>query len=330
MSREFDFIGDVHGRGHCLERLLGKLGYRRTRGVWRHPIKTAIFTGDLIDRGSQQFETVDIVRRMCLDGAAHCIMGNHEYNAIGWVTPDPTRPGQFRRAHDDHNLRQHAAFLQQAETAPLRYRDIIDWFRTLPILLEIGQVRVAHACWDERHSPAIKAACRPDGSLSERGLIESLTPGTELHAACDAFVKGPRVRLPGGSTYVDYLGERRHEVRIAWWRPTLTVHGCALPLPGIGFDAVPDGPLDPAFVPAISNEHLHFFGHYWMKGRPRVLRRNIACVDYYDGDDRQLTAYRWEGEQLLDDSRFVQALDPDESAQTVPACRHVAAGARIQ
>jgi len=61
---------------------------------------------------------------MCLDGAAHCIMGNHEYNAIGWVTPDPTRPGQFRRAHDDHNLRQHAAFLQQAETAPLRYRDI--------------------------------------------------------------------------------------------------------------------------------------------------------------------------------------------------------------
>jgi len=322
MSTALDVIGDVHGRGHALERLLDRLGYRRIRGVWRHPSRTAIFTGDLIDRGPEQFETVDIVRRMCLDGAAHCVMGNHEYNAIGWVTPDPNRPGRFRRAHSDHNLHQHAAFLRQAQIAPLRYREIIDWFRTLPILLEMGQVRVAHACWDERHAPALKAACRPDGSLGESALVESLTPGTALHAACDIFVKGPRVRLPGGSTYVDHLGERRHEVRIAWWRPTRTVRGCALPLPGTGFAAVPDGPLDPAAVPAISDAHLYFFGHYWLKGRPRVLRGNIACVDYCDGDDRQLTAYRWDGERLLDDSGFVQALDPDASARTMLACRH--------
>jgi hypothetical protein len=33
-------------------------------------------------------------------GSARCILGNHEFNAIGWFTPDPGSPGGFLRSHD--------------------------------------------------------------------------------------------------------------------------------------------------------------------------------------------------------------------------------------
>jgi len=49
-----------------------------------------------------------------------------------------------------------------------------------------------------------------------------------------------------------------------------------------------------------------FFGHYWMEGKPEPLARNIACLDYsvakLGGD---LTAYRWNGEQVLTIEGFV-------------------------
>lgn len=47
----YDIIGDVHGHASALAALLTRLGYRETRGAWRHPDRQAIFVGDLIDRG---------------------------------------------------------------------------------------------------------------------------------------------------------------------------------------------------------------------------------------------------------------------------------------
>ena len=69
----FDVIGDIHGEFDKLTSLLGVLGYSETAGVWRHPQRTAVFVGDLIDRGPQQLETVGLVRGMVEAGAARCI-----------------------------------------------------------------------------------------------------------------------------------------------------------------------------------------------------------------------------------------------------------------
>ena len=80
-------IGDVHGEFEKLVALLNHLGYREQAGTFRHPGRTAIFVGDLVDRGPKQLATVDLVRRMVEAGSALCIMGNHEFNAIAWVTP---------------------------------------------------------------------------------------------------------------------------------------------------------------------------------------------------------------------------------------------------
>jgi hypothetical protein len=45
-----------------------------------------IFVGDFIDRGPQQREVLRIARAMCEAGSASAVLGNHEFNAIGWAT----------------------------------------------------------------------------------------------------------------------------------------------------------------------------------------------------------------------------------------------------
>ena len=50
-DRIIDFIGDVHGCGQTLGRLLRKLGYQFEQGAYRHSERRVVFIGDLFDRG---------------------------------------------------------------------------------------------------------------------------------------------------------------------------------------------------------------------------------------------------------------------------------------
>jgi hypothetical protein len=77
-------------------------------------------------------------------GAALAVMGNHELNAIAWHTPDARRPGEFLRSHHseewgEKNRKQHAAFLVEVEDQPARHAEIIDWFLTLPLWLDLPE-----------------------------------------------------------------------------------------------------------------------------------------------------------------------------------------------
>ena len=71
----YDVIGDIHGQLGKLVSLLSLLGYAESGGLFRHPSRTAIFVGDLIDRGPQQLATVDLVQRMVQAGSARCVLG---------------------------------------------------------------------------------------------------------------------------------------------------------------------------------------------------------------------------------------------------------------
>lgn len=50
-----------------------------------------IFLGDFIDRGPKIRETLQIVRAMVDAGTALAVMGNHEYNAICFHSPESAR-----------------------------------------------------------------------------------------------------------------------------------------------------------------------------------------------------------------------------------------------
>ncbi len=91
----YDIIGDIHGQADKLHALLAHMGYEDRGGAYRHPSRTAIFVGDFIDKGPQQVESVMIVRNMVRANTAQAVMGNHEFNAIAWHTPDPDLPGEL-------------------------------------------------------------------------------------------------------------------------------------------------------------------------------------------------------------------------------------------
>ncbi len=61
----YDVTGDVNGHVDALSGLLGTMGYRRTGASFRSPKgRTAVFVGDLIDRGPQQMGTLRLLRSM--------------------------------------------------------------------------------------------------------------------------------------------------------------------------------------------------------------------------------------------------------------------------
>jgi hypothetical protein len=51
-----------------------------------------------------------------------------------------------------------------------------------------------------------------------------------------------------------------------------------------------------------------FFGHYWLDDPfPAPLAANVVCLDYSVAKGGYLCAYRWEGEGVIRDDRFVVA-----------------------
>src|SRR5262249_62279240 len=82
----FDLIGDVHGCAEELEELLGLLGYRLSEGAYVHPEgRTAIFLGDLVDRGPRVLDALRIPRSMAERGSALCLPGNHDVKFLRWL-----------------------------------------------------------------------------------------------------------------------------------------------------------------------------------------------------------------------------------------------------
>jgi protein phosphatase len=81
----FDLIGDVHGCFEELIDLLGLLGWNvsddQTNAV--HPEgRTAVFLGDLVDRGPATPAVLRLVMNMARSGAAICVPGNHEVKLL--------------------------------------------------------------------------------------------------------------------------------------------------------------------------------------------------------------------------------------------------------
>jgi polynucleotide kinase-phosphatase len=81
----FDIIGDVHGCRAELETLLGTLGYALARDEEHRPVgathpegRTAVFVGDLVDRGPDSPGVLRLVMGMVAAGTAICVPGNHE------------------------------------------------------------------------------------------------------------------------------------------------------------------------------------------------------------------------------------------------------------
>lgn len=143
----YDLIGDIHGYASELKALWAKVDYQVTDGIWQHPERKVVFLSDFVDCGSEQIEIVHISRTMVESGSALAIKGNHEYSAVAWAKPDPQNPEQYLRRRTDKNWNRHKAFLEKVGEGCEPHNSMIEWFKTLPVYLDLLELRVVHVCW---------------------------------------------------------------------------------------------------------------------------------------------------------------------------------------
>jgi Calcineurin-like phosphoesterase len=305
----YDIVGDIHGHAHALRRLLIKLGYSEIDGVFRHSYRKVIFVGDFVDRGPDQIEVLRIARKMCEAGTASAVLGNHEFNAIGWATSDGS--GGHLRKHSEKNNGQHAEFLSQLGEGSLDHVDAIDWFRQFPVWLDFPRLRVVHACWHDQSRDALRPYLDAKNCLTDEGIREAHQRGSEAYNAVEILLKGPELPLPHGISFKDKDGHRRDSVRIRWWDPDATTFRKA----AIGMDdqreKLPEDNITTEF------RYLHgkpvLFGHYWEKAEPEIINSRAACLDFSVARNGYLTAYQWSGEPELSSENlvYVPAESPD-------------------
>lgn len=323
----YDIIGDIHGCATELESLLGVLGYEQQgqRGLYSHRSRQAIFVGDLIDRGPAQLRVLQIVKAMVDGGSAQMVLGNHEFNALAYATEWPRGSGKYLRPHDDPGNRwsvknelQHKAFLEQV-TGNER-ADFLAWFWTQPLWLDLGQLRVVHACWHEPSIAVVAEALGANRFMDVEHLARASTEGDSLYTAVETLLKGPEISLTahGQEPYLDKDGIARGSARLRWWNNEATtlrdyaeMGGKFTTADGSPYPALPEIEVHAAHRSHIYSQRVPvFYGHYWRNGTPQHLHDwtdYTACVDFSAVNGGNLTAYRWSGETQIQRKHYVAA-----------------------
>lgn len=308
-SRGYDIIGDVHGCAHTLIRLLEQMGYRKVNGVYEHPRRQAIFIGDIVDRGPRIREALHLVRDMVEHGSARMVMGNHEYNALGYCTR--ARAGSGKKWLRDHNPRHDRLIretLDQFERYPQEWNEFLEWFYTVPLFIEEEHFRVVHACWDEKlirqFQQSQGGACIDEDFLHASSALESFAG-----QVMDTLLRGTDLRLPEGVSITGKDGYVREFFRTKFWSNNPQTYQDVVFQP----DPLPPEVAGRQLGEQERQQLLHysrseppvFVGHYWMDGEPAPITPNVACIDYSAVKYGKLVAYRMDDERELSKDKFV-------------------------
>ncbi|UGY94101.1 polynucleotide kinase-phosphatase [Streptomyces gobiensis] len=187
LTGPFDIIGDIHGCRSELETLLGdKLGYVIDRDVEGRPIdarhpegRTAVFVGDLVDRGPDSPGVLRLVMGMVASGAALCVPGNHEQKLGRYL--------KGRNVKQTHGLAETIEQLAKEDEAFVAaVREFIDSLVS-HYVLDGGQLVVCHAGLPEKYHG------RTSGRVRSHALYGDTTGET------DEF--GLPVRYPWAEEY---------------------------------------------------------------------------------------------------------------------------------
>ena len=87
----------------------------------------------------------------------------------------------------------------------------------LPLWLDLGGLRVVHACWDARLIAKIAVSQGGSHLLSEDLLVLASRRSQWQYEALETLLKGKEIRLPDGASFRDKDGTSRHNIRVRWW-----------------------------------------------------------------------------------------------------------------
>ncbi|MEU2490313.1 polynucleotide kinase-phosphatase [Streptomyces sp. NPDC007883] len=179
LTGPFDIIGDIHGCSSELDTLLARLGY--VDGA--HPEgRTAVFVGDLVDRGPDSPGVLRRVMGMIAAGNALCVPGNHENKLGRWL--------KGRNVQHTHGLAETIEQLEREDAADPEFRERVAEFidgLVSHYVLDEGRLVVCHAGLPEKYHG------RTSGRVRSHALYGDTTGET------DEF--GLPVRYPWAEDY---------------------------------------------------------------------------------------------------------------------------------
>jgi len=140
----FDIVGDVHGCLPELLSLLTELGYDLTRDDAGRAVnavhpdgRTAVFVGDLVDRGPDSPGVLRLVMGMVAAGTAICVPGNHEQKLARQLNGRNVQLTHGLPETLEQLAREPAAFVEAAKTF---IEGLVSHY-----VLDGGKLVVAHA-----------------------------------------------------------------------------------------------------------------------------------------------------------------------------------------
>ena len=114
------------------------------------------------------------------------VMGNHEYNAIAYA--HEVEPGNFLRSHNEMHAKQHSATMEQFAHYQDEWQDWLKWFYQHPLYLDLGDIRIVHACWDQEHIDWLSA--KTGGRLTTDLLIDAHNKSSSANTVIEETLKG--------------------------------------------------------------------------------------------------------------------------------------------
>jgi hypothetical protein len=210
------------------------------------------------------------------------------------------------RLRIDKNVRQHHKTIEQLSADELQ--SYLEWFRKLPMWLDLDGLRAVHACWDEQAIARIAQVRNKPDVLTTDFLHSACKKGKSLFAPVEVILKGKEGKLPDGASFADKDGHVRTEIRTRWYLPPHghTYRTYALQSDEITCDLGLERSVIEAAAPYPVDAKPVFIGHYWLSAQqPELLAENVACLDYSVAKSGFLCGYRWNGERKLSRENFV-------------------------
>lgn len=302
----YDIIGDVHGYASLLKKLLLQIGYSKNESGYSHPSRKAIFVGDFVNRGPEIRKTIRIIRKMVENGNALAIIGNHEINAIIYYLKD--KDGLPLIKSPGKNFLALYKTINQFSEFSEEWKSHRKWMSELPLYLDLGDIRIVHACWSDSAIETIKMA-ESEGK-SRDSIFRKVYKKPKLPVSKSVLIltKGIDYKMPGDLKIINNKGVSPQSFRMRWWEEPL-----GKTFEEMSFDSkfvlpqyeIPKQ-IAPRNIPYPENEPIVFFGHYCRHDGPYLVKPNLCCVDSCIAGTKVLTAYRWNGERVLDENNLVQ------------------------
>ena len=302
----YDIIGDIHGQATLLKELLLKLGYEKGEKGYFHPQRKAVFVGDFINRGPEIRKTIRLIRKMVKNGNAFAVLGNHEINAILFHLKE--KDGRPLVKEPRKNYLSLFKTINEYSIYPAEWKKHLRWMRRLPLFLELGEIRIVHACWSNSAIEIVKLAY--NGERGKKSIFREYhkNPKSELSKSISIITKGINLTMPSDLKVVNNKGIVPRAFRLSWWenpegktfRKMSFESKYKLPAYTVPKEIIPET------FHYSKNKPIVFFGHYCRANGPHIIKPNLCCVDSCVSGTKVLTAYSWSGEKELNKKNLYQ------------------------